>query len=149
MSKQQFELMRASEMCALYDSTFTKKEAIKTGENLIESVLESGEVDIMQLGANLVRLQQVIGSAVDKFRSHIIDTEKQTVLGVEFSPVNGGETLNYKEDEIYLTLFNDLKEREELLKLAYKAKNEFFDQYGNTIPKVSSTSRKSSITIKF
>jgi len=149
MSKQQFELMRAEEMCALYDSTFTKKEAIKTGENLIDSVLESGEVDIMQLGANLVRLQQVIGSAVDKFRSHIIDSEKQTVLGVEFSPVNGGETLNYKEDEIYLTLFNDLKEREELLKLAYKAKNEFFDQYGNTIPKVSSSPRKSSVTIKF
>lgn len=149
MSKQQFELMRAEEMCALYDSTFTKKEAIKTGENLIESALESGEVDVMQLGANLVRLQQVIVSAVDKFRSHIIDTEKVTVLGVEFSPVNGGETFNYKEDEIYLTLFNDLKEREELLKLAYKAKNEFFDQYGNTIPKVSTTPRKSSITIKF
>lgn len=149
MSKQQFELMRAEETCALYDSTFTKKEAIKTGENLIESALESGEVDIMQLGANLVRLQQVVVSAVDKFRSHIIDTEKVTVLGVEFSPVNGGETFNYKEDEIYLTLFNDLKEREKLLKLAYKAKNEFFDQYGNTIPKVSTTPRKSSITIKF
>jgi len=149
MSKEQFFLMRAEQMTALYDSTFTKKDAIKTGENLIDSVLESGEVDIMQLGANLVRLQQVIGSAVDKFRSHIIDTEKTTVLGVEFSPVNGGETLNYKEDEVYLTLFNDLKEREELLKLAYKAKNEFFDQYGNTIPKVSSTPRKSSITIKF
>ena len=56
MSKLQFFEMRANEMCALYDSTFTKKDAIKTGENLIDSVLESGEVDIMQLGANLARL---------------------------------------------------------------------------------------------
>lgn len=149
MSKLQFFEMRAEQMTALYDSTFTKKDAIQTGENLIDVVLESGEVDIMQLGANLARLEQVVSSAMSKFRNHIIDTEKTKVLGVEFNPVNGGETLNYKDDEIYLTLFNDLKEREELLKLAYKAKNEYFDQYGNIIPKVSTTPRKSSITIKF
>lgn len=149
MSKLQFFEMRAEQMTALYDSTFTKKDAIQTGENLIDAVLQSGEVDIMQLGANLARLEQVIGSAMSKFRNHIINTEKVKVLGVEFNPVSGGETLNYKDDEIYLTLFNDLKEREELLKLAYKAKNEYFDQYGNVIPKVSSTPRKSSITIKF
>lgn len=147
MSKQQFELMRAEEMCALYDSTFTKKEAIKTGENLIESVLESGEVDIMQLGANLARLEQVIGSAMAKFRSHIIDTEKVTVLGVEFSPVNGGNTVNYSECEIWKQLKQDLDDRTELLKLAQK--QPAYDAYGNEVPKVSVTPRKSSITIKF
>lgn len=149
MSKQLFEIMRAEEMVTLYDSTFTKKEATATGVNLTKSVLEAGEVDKMHFGANLARLSEVISSALSTFRESIIDTEKTTALGVEFNPVNGGETLNYKDDEIYLTLFNDLKEREDLLKLAYKAKNEFYDQYGNIIPKVSSTPRKSSITIKF
>ena len=134
-------------MTALYDSTFTKKDAIKTGEALIENVLESGEVDIMQLGANLVRLQQVISSAVDKFRNHIIDTEKATILGVEFSPVNGGNTLNYSEDTIYKVLKKDLDDRTELLKLAQK--QPAFDAYGNEVPKVSTTPRKSSVTIKF
>lgn len=147
MSKLQFFEMRAEQMTALYDSTFTKKDAIKTGENLIDSILESGEVDIMQLGANLVRLQQVISSAVDKFRSHIIDTEKVTVLGVEFTPTNGGNTINYSDDEIWQTLKKDLDDRTELLKLAQK--QPAFDAYGNEVPKVSTTPRKSSVTIKF
>lgn len=144
-----FELMRAEQMASLYDSTFTKKEAVKTGETLVLDALEKGTVDKLQLFANLARLNEVIGSAVSTCRNEIEILEKTTSLGVEFNPVNGGETLNYKDDEIYLTLFNDLKEREELLKLAYKAKNEYYDQYGNIIPKVSTTPRKSSITIKF
>lgn len=147
MSKLQFFELRAEQMTALYDSTFTKKDAIKTGESIIESVLESGEVDIMQLGANLVRLEQVVTSAVSKFRSHIIDTEKVTVLGVEFSPVNGGNTVNYADDEVWYTIKVDLDARTEQLKLAQK--QDTFDAYGNQVPKVSTTPRKSSITIKF
>lgn len=147
MSKLQFFEMRASEMCALYDSTFTKKDAIKTGEAIIDNALESGEIDIMQLGANLVRLEQVANAAMTKFRSHIIDKEKQVVLGVEFSPVNGGNTVNYSDDEIWSTIKSDLDARTEQLKMAQKQPT--FDAYGNEVPKVSTTPRKSSITIKF
>jgi len=147
MSKLQFFEMRAEQMTALYDSTFTKKDAIKTGENLIESVLESGEVDIMELGANLARLEQVVSAAMAKFRSHIIDNEKSIVLGVEFNPVNGGNTINYSDDEIYSTIKADLDARTEQLKMAQKQPT--FDAYGNEVPKVSTTPRKSSITIKF
>lgn len=134
-------------MTALYDSTFTKKDAIKTGESLIDNALESGEVDIMQLGANLVRLEKVVSSAMSKFRSHIIDNEKSIVLGVEFNPVNGGNTVNYAEDEIYCELKRCLDQRTEQLKMAQK--QDTFDAYGNQVPKVSTTPRKSSITIKF
>ena len=149
MSKLQFFEMRAEQMTALYDSTFTKKDAVKTGENLIDSVLESGEADIMELGANLVRLEQVVSSAVSKFRSHIIDEQKQTVLGVEFSPVNGGNTINYAEDEIWNELKRCLDARTEELKLAQK--QEVCDPENNydEVPKVSTTPRKSSTTIKF
>ena len=147
MSKLQFFEMRAEQMTALYDSTFTKKDAIKTGEDLIQSVLDSGDVDIMELGANLARLEQVISSAMAKFRTHIIDAEKTTVLGVEFSPVNGGNTVNYSDDPIYCELKKDLDNRVELLKLAQK--QEVLDTYGNEVPKVSTSPRKSSITIKF
>ena len=147
MSKLQFFEMRAEQMTALYDSTFTKKDAVKTGENLIDSVLESGEADIMELGANLVRLEQVVSSAVSKFRSHIIDEQKQTVLGVEFSPVNGGNTINYAEDEIWTELKRCLDDRTEQLKMAQK--QDAFDAYGNQVPKVSTTPRKNSIIIKF
>ena len=147
MSKLQFFEMRAEQMTALYDSTFTKKEAIKTGENLVLSALEAGEVEPMELLANLVRLEQVVSSAVNTFRNHIIDEPKQTVLGVEFNPVNGGNTINYSDDPIYCELKKDLDNRIELLKLAQK--QEVLDTYGNEVPKVSTTPRKSSITIKF
>jgi len=147
MSKLQFFEMRAEQMTALYDSTFTKKDAIKTGEAIIDNALESGDVDIMQLGANLARLEQVVSAAMSKFRSHIIDKEKQLVLGVEFSPVNGGNTINYSDDEIWSTIKSDLDARTEQLKMAQK--QDTFDAYGNQVPKVSKTPRKSSITIKF
>jgi aryl carrier-like protein len=139
--------MRAEQMTALYDSTFTKKDAIKTGENLIQSVLDSGDIEIMELGANLVRLEQVVSAAVSKFRNHIIDNEKQLVLGVEFNPVNGGNTVNYHEDLIYCDLKKDLDARVELLKLAQK--QDVFDAYGEQVPKVNTKARKSSVTIKF
>jgi hypothetical protein len=147
MSKLQFFEMRAEEMTAMYDSTFTKKDAVKTGEQLIQSVLDDGSCDIMQLGANLARLEQVVSSAMTKFRSHIIDTEKQVILGVEFSPVNGGNTVNYADDEIWSTIKADLDARTEQLKMAQK--QDTFDAYGNQVPKVSISPRKSSVTIKF
>lgn len=147
MSKELFEVMRSQEMATLYPTDFTKKEAISTGKKLTETVLEAGEVDKMQFGANLVRLNEVISSAMQTFRDSIIDTEKACVMGVEFSPVNGGNTINYSDDEIWQELKRCLDERTEQLKMAQKQPT--FDAYGNEVPKVSVTPRKSSIRIKF
>jgi len=146
MSKLQFFEMRAEEMVTLYDSTFTKKEAIKTGENLVQNVLDNGQVGILELTCSLVRLQEVISTAVSKLRNHL-PTEKTELMGVAFTPTNGGNTVNYSDDEIYRTIKADLDARTEQLKLAQK--QEVFDAYGNQVPKVSTTPRKDSITIKF
>lgn len=147
MSKELFEVMRSQEMSTLYPTDFTKKEAILTGKKLTETVLELGEVDKMKFGANLARLNEVISAAMQTFRDSIIDTEKVCVMGVEFSPVNGGNTINYSDDEIWCELKKCLDERTEQLKMAQKM--DTFDAYGNQVPKVSTTPRKSSITIKF
>lgn len=149
MSKQLFELMKTEEMASLYPHNFSKKEAQKTGKEMYAKVKESGNVSKLDFGANLVRLNEVISSAVTEFRNDIKDIEKQTIQGVEFNPVNGSETLNFKDDEIWLDIKRDLSEREELLKLAYKSKSEIYDEGGVLVPKVSSTPRASSITIKF
>jgi len=145
-SKDMFMELRAEQMASLYDSTFTKKEAQKTGIKLVTDLLESGEVDKMQFTANLARLNEVISSAMSEVRKHIPE-EKQSVLGVEFTPVNGGNTINYSDDPIYTQLKADLDARAELLKLAQK--QTMFDAYGEEVPKVSTSPRKSSITIKF
>jgi hypothetical protein len=138
--------LRAEEMATMYEPTFTKKEAIQTGVELVNNLLESGEVDKMQFMANLCRLKEVVNSADTEMRKHL-PQEKANVYGVEFTPVNGGNTINYSEDEIYQQLKADLDARAELLKLAQH--QTIIDAYGNDVPKVSTTPRKSSITIKF
>jgi hypothetical protein len=130
----------------MYDASFTKKEAQKVGLKLVTDLLDNGNVEKMEFIANLARLSEVITTAMTEARKHITE-EKQTVMGVEFTPVNGGNTINYSEDAIYQELKADLDARAELLKLAQK--QSVIDAYGNDVPRVSTTPRKSSITIKF
>jgi hypothetical protein len=146
MSKELFFKMRAEQMATLYDSTFTKKEAVSQGVKMVNQILEEGLVDKLQFMASLVRLKAVIDTAESEMRNHL-PLEKTTCFGVEFNPVNGGNTINYAEDEIYSTIKADLDARTEQLKLAQK--QDTFDAFGNQVPKVSTTPRKSSTTIKF
>lgn len=139
-------VLRAEEMATMYEPTFTKKEAVQTGVELVNNLLESGAVDKMQFMANLCRLKEVVNSADAEMRKHL-PQEKLSVYGVEFTPVNGGNTINYAEDEIYQQLKADLDARTELLKLAQS--QPIIDAYGNDVPKVSTTPRKSSVNIKF
>jgi hypothetical protein len=138
--------MRADEIVQMYDSTFTKKEAIQTGTNLALNVFESGEVSPAEVLANLSRLKWVIDAAETTMRSKLEIYDKQIILGLEFNYVNGGNTINYADDEVYATIKADLDARTEQLKMAQK--QDTFDAYGNQVPKVSTTPRKSSITIK-
>lgn len=146
MAKELFFEMRAEQLTTLYDATFTKKDAIKTGENLVKEVLDNGNVNLVELACNLVRLQEVVNTAVTELRKHL-PTEKTELMGITFTPTNGGNTANYSDDEIYRTIKADLDARVEQLKLAQK--QDTFDAYGNQVPKVSTIPRKDSITIKF
>ncbi len=146
MSKSQFFEMQTQRIAELYPATFTKKEATTQGVKLVNDLREKGDVTLLNFASNLVRLKAVIYSAETEIRKYL-PLEKTTNLGVEFTPVNGGNTTNYGDDEIYQTLKRDLDARVEELKLAQK--QDVFDAYGNQVPKVSTTPRKSSTTIKF
>lgn len=146
-SSEMFLAMRAEEMIKMYDSTFTKKEAIKTGESLVLNALEEGNVSKHELMGTIVRLKAVIDSAESILRNEL-PHEKVILQGVEYTPINGGNAINYDEDPVYSLIKKDLSDRTELLKLAQK--QEFvLDAGGNEVPKVSTTPRKSSLTIKF
>lgn len=148
MSKDGFFLMRAEQMASLYDSSFTKKDAVETGKKLTKQVFEAGEVNVFHYGANLARLSEVINSALSEFKNSIsIDKTKE--LGVEFNHVQSSETLNFKDDNVWSDIKEELIYREEILKTAYKSKNEIYDENGILVPKVSSSVRKGYVTIKF
>jgi len=141
-------LENSEQLITMYEPSFTKKDAILTGKRMVDNVINEGNVDKHMFMANICRLKEVVNSADAEMRKHLPE-EKMTCYGVEFTPVNGGETINYSEDPIYCQLKNDLDQRVELLKLANKQSQTIFDAYGNEVPKVSTTPRKSSITLKF
>ena len=147
MSKDLYFEFKAEQMAVMYAPTFTKKEAILTGKRMVDDLLEKGEVDPLKVWTNICRLKEVVNSADATFRDKVEILEKTNVNGVEFNYTNGGETVNYSEDEIYNQLKSDLDARVELLKLAQK--QTIIDAYGNDVPKVGTTPRKSSITAKF
>jgi hypothetical protein len=139
-------LQDSEKLMSMYEPTFTKKDAILTGKRMVDDVIESGNIDKHQFMAQICRLKEVINSADSEMRKWLPE-EKMTILGVEFTPVNGGSTIDYSEDPIYCQLKADLDARVELLKLAQK--QTIIDAYGNDVPKVGTTPRKNSITLKF
>ena len=139
-------LENSEELASMYEPTFTKKDAILTGKRMVDNVIESGNIDKHQFMAQLCRLKEVVNSADSEMRKWLPE-EKVTILGVEFTPVNGGNTIDYSEDPIYCQLKADLDARVELLKAAQKSPQ--WDGYGNVVPKVGTTPRKNSITLKF
>ena len=147
-SKEMFLQLREQDIVTLYDATFTKKEAQQTGVNLAKQIVDGGEVSKHEALANLVRLNEVISNAITEIKESV-SNEKVTVLGIEFTPVNGRTMYDFKEDEVWLYLNNKLKQREELLKTALKSDEIIFDSEGCEVPKVSVNYSKSSLTIKF
>jgi hypothetical protein len=127
--------------------TTTKKQVIEDAKQLIIEVVDGGEIDKLELMSKVCRAKEFINTLDTELRSKLDIYQKTTAFGMELTPVNGGETINYSEDPIYQQLKADLDARAELLKLAQK--QDLIDGYGNDVPKVSTTPRKSSITIKF
>jgi hypothetical protein len=144
MSKQLFELMREQESFPIH---FGKKDYISRGKEIVNEVLQNGEIDKIEFWTKVAKIKETINAMDSQLREQITLTEKTTLNNVEFNPVQGGVSINYDEDIVYQEFKKQLKEREELLKLAQKST--IFDAYGNEVPKVSTTPRKSSITIKF
>lgn len=147
-TKDLFLQMREEQFATLYDATFTKKDAISTGKQLADNVINGGNVSKHEVLANLVRLDEVVSTAISELKDNVC-FEKVSILGVEFTPTNGRTMINYKEDEVWQELSDQLKQREELLKVALSQSEPFFDSEGVEVPKVSKSNAKSNLTIKY
>jgi len=145
MSKDLFMLMREQE---IQTSNFlpNKKEIQFSAKTFITDILEAGETDKYELLAQAKRM----GEALDIINTELLKVlpqENFEAFGLKGTFRSGGDTVNYAEDEIYSTIKKDLDARAELLKLALK--QDIIDIYGNDVPKVSTTPRKSSLAISF
>jgi hypothetical protein len=131
-----------------YSADFSKKQAQITGKQLAERIADEGNVSKHEALANLVRLSEVVNTAISELKERVSD-EKVTVMGVEFTPINGRKMPQYKDDELYRQIANELEQRKNLLDAALKSDQPIYDSEGVEVPKVSVNFSKSSLTIKF
>ena len=145
MSKDLFMLMREQE---IQTSNFlpNKKEIQFSAKTFITNVLEAGEIDKYELLAQAKRMGEAL-EIINTELLKVLPQENFEAFGLKGTFRSGGDTINYAEDEIYATIKKDLDARTEQLKLAQK--QDTFDAYGNQVPKVSTTPRKSSLAISW
>lgn len=145
MSKDLFLMMRQQE---IETSNFlpNKKEVQFSAKTFITEILEAGETDKIELLSQAKRM----GDAIEVVTTEIVKAlplENFEGFGMKGTFRNGGDTINYTDDEIYRELKRCLDERAEQLKMALK--QDTFDAYGNQVVKVSTTPRKSSVAISY
>ena len=145
MSKDLFLMMREQEV---QTSNFlpNKKEIQFSSKKFITDILDAGDTDKFELLAQAKRMQEAL-DVINSELMKVIPQENFEAFGLKGTFRSGGDTINYSDDEIYLELKRCLDERADLLKLAQK--QEVADLYGNVVPKVSTTPRKSSLSISF
>jgi pantoate kinase len=143
MSKDLFLMMREEEIST---SNFlpTKKEIHLSSKNFAEKLIANGNPE--ELFAQALRLSESLNIITEVLKKSLPD-ENFEAFGLKGTFRSGGDTVNYSEDHIYSALKVDLENRVELLKLAIK--QPVIDAYGNDVPKVSTTPRKSSLAISF
>jgi len=145
MSKDLFLMMREQEV---QTSNFvpTKKEIQSSSKKFITEILEAGETDKFELLAQAKRMIEAL-DVINSELLKVIPQENFEAYGLKGTFRSGGDTINYSDDEIYTELKRCLDERAEVLKMALK--QDTYDAYGNQVPKVSTTPRKSSLAISF
>ena len=145
MSKDLFTQMREQEVVTL-NFLPTKKEIQKSALYFAKNLVEFGEDNLYERFAEIARLKEAITVIETEIKRNLLE-ENFEAFGVKGTYRNGGAVLNYDEDDVYAQMKAELKAREELLKLAQT--QDVFDAYGNEVPKVSKTERKSSLAITF
>ena len=147
MSKDLFLMMREQEV---QTSNFlpTKKEVIASSEKFVNDLINSGEVDKVELFAQAVRMSEALAVITDKLKQSL-PQENFEAFGLKGTYRNGGSTPNYSEDELWSKLKEKLTDREMLLKVAMKSNETIYDSDGVEVPRVSENIRKSSLSITY
>lgn len=144
-SKDLFLMMREQE---IQTANFlpNKKEIQFSSKKFILDLLNEGNVNKFELLAQAKRMGEAL-DVINLELMKVIPQENFEEFGLKGTFRSGGDTVNYSEDEIYATIKKELDDRAELLKLALK--QDVIDGYGNNVPKVSTTPRKSGFAISF
>ena len=132
----------------------SKQSITELANDIIDNV-NNGDVDALVLRIKFKAIKEIIekveGRIQDQCIQEALKFKGQDVDNCKIEVRNSGDRLQYDEDPIYQELKTKLKNREELLKLAYKQRGTMiFDENGIEVPVVSILAGKESLylTIK-
>lgn len=147
MSKDLFLMMREEEVTT---SNFlpNKKEIEFSSKQFAKKIIEDGEIDKFEAFAQAERLACITSNVRDEIKSHL-PKEKHSAFGIEITPVSGRTMIQFQDDEVWSSLKTKLQEREELLKVALKTNDTFYDSEGVEVPKVSVKYASDSLQVKY
>lgn len=147
MSKNLFELM-AQQSVSTTNFLPNKKEIEFSSKEFAKKLIDSGELDKQEAFAQAERLSLAITNVRDELKKSL-PREKQTFYGIETIPVSGRQMIQYNEDLVWSELKEKIQQREELLKVALKTNEPFYDSEGCEVPKVSVKYSADSLTVKY
>jgi len=132
----------------------SKKEIIDKAREWAMQIAdeEYGSESLNKRYASIQRIKEYIDTIQKEFKDAICDgmTEKELEChGVKFTKVDGRSSLDYSNDEVWSELKAKLKEREELLKVAYKSKETIYDNEGVEVPKCPEKPSKAYIKLTY
>lgn len=142
---------------ANFDLVVAKDSLIPTVESTIQTLIngvEDGEVTALDVFATFKKLERIFDDAKRKVESlAMAEAQKYdktfVIAGVEFTSKEGSKLLNYDEDFLIRELTSQIKQRQELIKVATASKEPIYDANGIEVTKVSLKPTKSSLTVKF
>jgi predicted DNA-binding protein YlxM (UPF0122 family) len=126
----------------------TKKQVQANAIEFANHLINNGEHEKLEMFSQAVRIKETINTIYDTIKESI-PAEKQIAYGIEINPVNGRQMIQFSEDEVYASLQKQLKDREELLKVALKTETPFYDNEGFEVPKVSVKYASDSLAVKY
>jgi hypothetical protein len=142
---------------ANFDLQVAKESLIPTVESTIQTLIdgvEDGEVTALDVFATFKKLERIFDDAKRKVESlamyEATKYDKTFIIsGVEFTSKEGSKLLNYDEDFLIRELTLQIKQRQELIKVATASKEAIYDANGIEVTKCSLKPTKSSLTVKF
>lgn len=120
-----------------------KKAILSLATDQMNEIIESGEYDLKE-AVIYCRAQKMYWDQAEKVIGQEARAELDKYQGkyefsdmVELSLGSTGVRKKYTDDPIYASLADQLKERKELLDLAFKLNDPVYDSEGVQVPKVS------------
>jgi hypothetical protein len=146
-NKDLFSLLRQQEI-KTENYFLSKKEIENSGRLFAKQILSHGEIDKYELFSQAERLATVTANIRDEIKSHL-PKEKNIAFGIQINPVSGRTMIQFQDDLVWSELKEKMQQREELLKVALKSNEPFYDSEGCEVPKVSVKYSADSLTVKY